>query len=331
MKAVLISEENRDRYAYLLPMQLAPLLYGELSVCIGLIKEEENGAVPLGLLILSEETEDSATIEWIGVAEEERNKGLGTTLMEKAFQFVQRNEKETLRARIRFLPRELEAEPEGASIEGFFTDLGFAPDYADETEQIFYLTEQNPVTPKGSVGASDFTVLSELPPKVAEGCLARLDNEFIMDRKRLDQEASSVLSKGGLPCVMVTAEQYGEVYSLRCLVLDHRYEPEDADIESLIWRTLYVIRQKASSGEVIYIRGNRLDPIFLAAGLFRSRTGIESRLLSIPSFGDQLVKIRDKEEEDGRKKAEEAYAEIPEKVKIVDVEYLSGIVLEDEP
>ena len=112
MKTVLISEENRDRYAYLLPMQLAPLLYGELSVCIGLIKEEENGAVPLGLLILSEETEDSATIEWIGVAEEERNKGLGTTLMEKAFQFVQRNEKETLRARIRFLPRELEAEPE---------------------------------------------------------------------------------------------------------------------------------------------------------------------------------------------------------------------------
>ena len=331
MKTVLISEENRDRYAYLLPLQLAPLLYGELSVCIGLIKEGENGAVPVGLLIMSEETEDSATVEWIKVAEEEQNKGYGTALMEKAFQFVQRNEKETLRARIRFLSGETEEDPEGAPIEGFFTEMGFAPEGEDETERIFYLTDQNPVMPKGSSDPAAFTTLSALPPRAAERCLTLLDNEFVVDTKRLDPDACAVFCKGELPSAMITAEQFDMVFSLRYIVFDRKAEPEEADIESLIWRALYVIRQKVSAGGVIYIRGQHFDPVFLASKLFKSTHGIEARILSVPAYGDQIQRIREKEEEDAEKQADMAAERIPSKVKVVDVEYLSGIVLEDQP
>ena len=329
MKTVLISEENREFYAFLLPLQLAPLLYGDAFICIGLAEEGEEGLDPKGLLILSEETEDSATIEWIGLAEEEQNKGLSSLLLDRALEFVRKNEKHFLRARVRYLPEAKEPVPEESSVEGYFLNLGFAPETVDETERIFYVSERKSSAMTPAADLTSFRALSALEDPLRKACLKNLEMSCGVDLNRLNQEISTIFLKDEALGAVVIAEEYNGVFALRFIELSETPTAED-DIEQLLRYIVSLIGMKSAGNGVIFLKGDRSDPIFLAAEFFKEKKGIESKILSIGAFDELIEGNRAEKARQEWEAAEKAVAEIPEKVQVVHVEYLSGVLTEEE-
>lgn len=129
MKTVIIEQENLWRYADFLPKELLPLLEDDSLRFLGLIWEGKEGAIPLGLLILSEKQEDGFTIEWLGIDPKQRGMGYGSFLLDSAFSYAQSSGKEALYAVVRSLPpksNEEDTDPEG-TVGRFLLDSGFLP------------------------------------------------------------------------------------------------------------------------------------------------------------------------------------------------------------
>ena len=84
---------------------------------------------------------------------------------------------------------------------------------------------------------------------------------------------------------------------------------------------------KSAGNGVIFLKGDRSDPIFLAAEFFKEKKGIESKILSIGAFDELIEGNRAEKARQEWEAAEKAVAEIPEKVH---VEYLSGVLTEEE-
>lgn len=129
MKVVIIEKQNLWRYEHLLPKELLPLLEDSSLIFLGLIWEEKGGAIPLGLLILSEKRHDGITIEWLGIDPRQRGMGYGSFLLDSAFSYAEKSGKEAVYAVVRSLPPkkgEEDGDPEG-TIGRFLLDSCFLP------------------------------------------------------------------------------------------------------------------------------------------------------------------------------------------------------------
>lgn len=136
MKVVIIEKQNLWRYDHLLPQELLPLFEDSSLIFLGLILEGKGGAVPVGLMILSEKRDDGFTIEWLGIDPEKRGRGYGSYLLDKAFSVSKKSGKKALYAVVRSLPPdegEEEGDPEG-TVGRFLLDSSFLPHSLESEE-----------------------------------------------------------------------------------------------------------------------------------------------------------------------------------------------------
>ncbi len=85
MKTIQVASKLKDQFMYLDPFEALDLLGLPGSFALGVTQEEEGFDIPSALMVVSAQ-EDQLTIEWLYVAPEYRGNGIGSHLMELAFE-----------------------------------------------------------------------------------------------------------------------------------------------------------------------------------------------------------------------------------------------------
>ena len=338
MKTLIIHETDREQYYDMLPGELMFLLYDPSVILFGKIDETEQGAVPAALMILSAASEREPVLEWIYVKEEYRGRGIGEDLMMQAFTFAKQLGNNVLRARMRLpktTPKTGKKDKDGyvAELYGqreWLDSFGFYWDESQANEWMFFVSDMIDAKPdifkKKYSGVKPLAVFS----KAMQGKIMKKTREMFGDdvTDALDLEVSSVLADGDELLSMLLVMRTDETYTPIC------FQSAGHDLEGLLPVAAYAANaaiEKSDDIAMLHMVWKNENMMRSVKDVLGDVPPVETMMMVADADMPERLKRCFEEDREDIRRMDELVEKIPTKFHVVDVEYLSGVVLEDMP
>ena len=329
MKLVLIDDDNRDYFKSFVPPEFASFLVREDMTAIGLVKERKLGAVPLGVMVLSLQLMDTLTVEWIYVDPENRGQSYSQELLDYAFTVAKEEGLTKVVAKVR-VPVDEGGDKLVEVQKSWLMDQGFVPASKPLVDWFFYpeecakfiKTQPDPNLkslrdiPSALVRAEQEQVAKEFGGRVAE---------------LLDMNVSSAYVENNRVVGKLTIAKFDETYIP--LELESEYDGSEGKRVRQLLMSASIKKMAEASGEegILQVICNEKSTLSEIIKFFELENGVYTEFFEAPS--DEIEKDIARYEE-RQKRLEEALKkeeELPTHFEFKSVEYLSGVVLDDEP
>jgi len=338
MKTVLVREADKEYYNDMLPAELMFLLGDPDMILLGVVDETEKGAVPAALMILSAASEKQPVLEWLYVKEEYRGRGIGEDLMLQAFELAKQGGTGVLYAKLRLTkesPKKGKKDRDGFSAElygqrDWLDSFGFYWDESQDNEWMFFVADMIDAKPEifdkkysniKSFGALSKTIRGKFIKRIAEAYGSEIS-------EAIDPDVSCVLHYGddilSVLLVLNTDDTYTPIF--------FRSVDKSLDgIEELAAFAANAAIEKSDEIAILHMVWKDKEKMQKVKEVLGDVPPVETMLMVADADAPERLMKDYEEDRETLKKVEELVAQIPTKFRVVDVEYMSGVVLDDMP
>ena len=331
MQLVLINEENADYFGVFAPAEFASFLAREDMIAVGMIKTVSDEAVPIGLLVMSEEIPDAITIEWIFVAPNTRGRGVFRELLDYAFETALKYGYSRVLAKIRFSLKDGKND-EVRAVEDRLLEEGFLPVSLVSPVTLkdrFYSPNEISKRLKVAVDESSIKSIKNLPgafeSTVKESLANSLSSQELM---YFDADSSTVCIDNNKITGILAVLKTGDTY----IPVSLYTEDTDRTAESVKLALLATsIKNMAGvSGEraVMHLKFDEYSSIADIADLLKGADGIDTEYYEAASDEVERDIERNNHIDDQLEQAARDEADIPTDLNVANVEYFSGVYID---
>ena len=328
MEIYRIDPSNARYYQDLIPADFVSLLYREELVQFGIVDEKDGEGIPAGLMVVSTADPDAYTIEWLFISKEYQGNGLGDDFISFLMEMAKKDGKPYVLLRSYTIQGAEEPEyEEGAyPLESWFRDRGFAEFSSDVSDRIYYFNAmKSDLVSEGLKQYDAALSLKDVSDKELENLYKYLEKKYGYSFKAsIDKDVSAAVIDGGKLKMAFIVRRFGDAFvPLEVYSPDNKWNGDT--FKNLLLSTLKNCCEATKGEGYIHFCGAGRKMLSAIDGLFEESSAVESTLSRAPSDSyDRLLRavnydmIQTKES----RKALEA---IPEDAEIVDVEYYSGV------
>ncbi len=270
MNVLSVTKENKMLYSGFIPEELSYMLFLDEMVCLGLIDDDTEGAVPAGLCIYSSDDNGVITMEWLFVDEPYRGNGYSQQLIDTVMETALMNGTDFIRAKL------WTGGPVTDEQEDFCYDRGFLPAVPDKKDRIFYfdslkMTLLKKYKSNKSVGS--IISFSELPSAVTNAQRVLFFENINIPSDIDPMVSKAVIADGRIKSVLIV-RRTGIAYYPSLL---YTASSDDTDTEAmLISNALYEMQWQDGPDGFLCLCCTDYDPLAAIAGFFRGDAALAS-------------------------------------------------------
>lgn len=336
MKTVLVREADKEYYNDMLPAELMFLLGDPDMILLGVVDETEKGAVPAALMILSAASEKQPVLEWLYVKEEYRGRGLGEELMLQAFALARQGGTGVLYAKLRLTkesPKKGKKDRDGFSAElygqrDWLDSFGFYWDESQDNEWTFFVADMIDARPeifgKKQSNTKSFGTLSKTERGTYTKRIAETYGPEIAEA--IDPDVSCVLRAGDEILSILLVISADDIYT------PILFQSADRDLDGLAQVASFAANaaiEKSDEIAILHMEWSDPEKMQTVKAAIGDIPPMETMMMVADADAPERQMKEYEEDRELLKRAEELVAQIPTKFRVVDVEYMSGVVLED--